>query len=267
VGGRWRYGGECYHGVIVRLRFANSGVTASDPKGFWVEYGRQSDKTISPEEAEDKIKSDFKSRIEDYINRETPRRKSFISIDLIAIKYSSLDLILSVLGIDSETYRAFVLDAIAVYSPIALNESVGGRAALISEIVSPVEMTKEESSMNRLGVVATSLLVPIILALLVWYVTFNALTDERKEVRAEAQAAKLEQSEFLKMIADQNTKLSALLVEASKSSAVNATELEQLQLNIIRLRAIALGLLPPDAAIPAMTPSPTTKHSGKGNPN
>jgi hypothetical protein len=268
--------------VIVRLYFARSRRPTSTRESFWYEYANQSETSSERSErdtedfarrAEESIMSGFVRRLRaNILSREVYRRTysiwsslglrgssifERIKIDLVAIEYNSLDLILNVLGIDNETIRSTVLEAIELYSPLAIYDCVGRTADLSSEVIAPQNEIPKGSPKALLAVMGTSLLIPCILALLVCYFTFKALTEELEGVRAERQAAKLEQTEMLKVIADQNTKLSASLVEASKNSAGNAKELEQLQLNIIRLRAITLGLLPPDPATSLSAPNAT----------
>jgi hypothetical protein len=166
---------------------------------------------------------------------------------VIRVTYGSLDIILSVLGIDSDSVRDLVLDAIESYAPEALSATVGlGRAgpAVQASIIEAGggAMNNDRTAIRTL--MSGSLLIPVIMALLICYVAFDGLVHGMQALKDESGALRAERSDLLKALVDQNVRLSALLMDASKEAAANSKATEALYTQIMKARASALGLLP-----------------------
>jgi hypothetical protein len=273
--------------VALRLDFSStaaSSPSSSARENFWKEYARRNGGEYGPEAGERILYDKLPSKLHEQIShdledaaqaiRPSPfqsilpgsqrRYKSLrnsiadLKIQVLDIQYGSIELFLSILGIDGETARHIVLQTLAIYSPVAFNQSLGGKAVLQARAEAPSDMP-ENAGTGAIPFVAaaTSLLVPCGLALAVWFVAYNALTEELKEIRAERAAMSQQQTEALKAIAAENVKLSAMLIEASKGAAATANELEQQQLALVRLRALSEGLLPAGPAAAAPVPAET----------
>ena len=279
--------------VSLRLSLTDAIESTNTSASFWDEYVRLSETSgpgvdRSASAATERIRTRFAERLEMYVNRSLereieglPERLSIaryvatvkrtvaavyqfrrpIGIKLLHIRYGSIELVLSMLGIDNEALKELVLEALTIYAPIAFNDVAGGNAELEASFTNPpaTQATTKQPT-KTLALLQASLLVPVVLALAVCYVAFEALKEEMKGLRSESQSLRLERIEIVKAITEQNVKISGSIVEAAKSAVVQAKELEQLQINLIKLRAISLGLLPPDPLLPAQA-SPSTAPS------
>jgi hypothetical protein len=288
--------------VKLRLIFADSeGKVSTSRQAFWQEYGSRSRthrSPIEPDDAERLLIRKFGDVITEYFRhgprspvearekarspdeaaaKEAPPSSTFfpfrhwlrspsLRVELLAIRYGSIEFLLGLFGIDNESTKQLAFEMLSFYSPMAFNEVLGGHVDFTAEVLA-LETPNAPANGNaltpaRLALMSTSLLVPFLMALGVCYVVFNAMTEELKGVRSERMAAKAELSDMLKATVDQNAKISASLLEIAKGSAASTKELEDLQLNIIKLRAQSLGLLPnnaPSDTRPAGAPSGTSE--------
>jgi len=179
--------------VIVRLHLKSAQEPTDTRQKFWSEYAKLSGlAAITPEQGEAKIKQTFLQLLSSQINSEIRRSRlrvrsrlrdkltSFIryghlwvthrriTIELIAIQYGSIEFVMNILGLDSETMTEKALDILALYSPVAFNQSLGGTATLTADVDSPITADfdspiSQKRAVAPLAVLGSSLLVPLIL--------------------------------------------------------------------------------------------------------
>jgi hypothetical protein len=233
--------------VRVRLDFRHPSQTLESnlPTSFWEEYRLRSGREVSHQEGEFLIHERFSSRLHTHVVRAMVAEKSLrafrdLGIQLVSIEYGSIALLLEVLGIDSALIREAAMAAIAAYSPLAFNESVGGSISMTAEVagfplasgkrevvtsgavgVDMFPRTSADTWTNRLALASTSLLVPVVLALFICFVALSAVMDSSRQVHEESENAKNRQLEVLKAQMGQNATLSTALNDAAFRAVMN----------------------------------------------
>jgi hypothetical protein len=218
---------------------------------------------------EDKFKAIFPLRLASLINAELERRTSTkqeaeratnqeserapaVNVRLVQIEHGSLKALMELTGVSASELRDFVIFLAGTFAPQAFREAIDTRAEpIVSGSATFVSESMEKASGNRpsWSMVLTgkealerawvlsniSLLVPVALALSVCYVAFSAWETEMKRLHTLADEAKAERLALLKLLTDQHTKTSELLIARANAIDPGASALTELVLQLAKL--------------------------------
>lgn len=159
------------------------------------------------------------------------RRAPTIAVTLISIEYHSLHTLLELSGIDNAALRDFVISVLNIYSPPIFREIVDAQPdvrinANATVVADDLEIVGNSNSARAGAEVAskatealdrawwisnTSLVVPVLLALAIFYYAFNALLHEMEAARTQAALAQTERAGLINALQAQNAKLAELV--------------------------------------------------------
>jgi hypothetical protein len=202
------------------------------------------------EEYEEKFRSNFPGKLEENVNLFLPtvaartwrRRVAPIRVKLVSIQYGSIKPILDIVGIENSDIQNFVLTALSVYAPTAFNEALGSHVDI--EVGVPEVLDEAQSATTRTNDVATrawaitnfTLVVPVVLSLLVVYYAYSGLLHELEGLRSQATEIRLERSDIVKALVEQNRALSASNSDQAKQALANAKVMQEALVAILKDR-------------------------------
>jgi len=176
-----------------------------------------------------------------------------ITVRLIAVQYGSIAPILDIIGVQSTDIRDFVLLALSVYSPAAFNEALGSDFGLRASVevlgdvptksneknIAPL-LGRSSDAIGRAWIIAnSSLVLPVVLALLVVYYLHQGLLQEKKDFLERDKDLRSERTENMKAIVDQNKLISASIVDHAKQTVVNEKAMQDALIALLRDRTPA----------------------------
>ncbi len=134
-------------------------------------------------------------------------------IELVEIRYGSVDLLLNILGVDQKTLAEGFLNLLAFYSPLVFNEVLQTDVPMTAriEMNAPLPLSPNNTS-KPWALMQTSLLVPVLLALGVTYFAFEGMRDRLKAIDEERNALRQEHTKLLTAVVDQNGKLASAVL-------------------------------------------------------
>jgi len=200
---------------------------------------------------EGQFKLGFPVILERLINEEIEQTLSFrgtdeiaalrkIKIRLVAIQYSTIKPVLDILGIENADLRDFVLMSLSIYAPQAFNQAMstnfdmfasatvlGDIPAIGSATPNPTLSARTSDVVSRTWMIANgTLVVPVLLSLAVLYFAF-------KESSSQATDLKVERTEIVKALAEQNKAISASLAEQAKQASANSKSIQDALIKIL----------------------------------
>jgi hypothetical protein len=176
-----------------------------------------------------------------------------IRIRLLTVEYGSIKSVFDIIGVDNSDLRDFIVLALQIYSPLAFRTALDTAVTVMPSVEilgddPPIRATanvparRAIESINQAWIISnTSLLIPVGLAIFICYYVFTSLAHELESVRSEAAAVRAERTDIVKALVDQNTKISASIVEHAKSSASSSHATEELLLNLVKARNGDMG--------------------------
>ena len=243
----------------VRLTFASTGPTVSSTtesslsprEQFWSEFLEKTGRTDA-ERATESVRLErllrrrFPAQIQEKLNeslrREAPRglwpatRSSLlgpprVKVSLERITYGSIEFWLGIFGLKGEDAANIVWTALEDYAAPTFNEICGTNLILNSEVEideSDDEVLAQTQAQNRKWWIAnTSMIIPVAIGAYILYWLYNGLLHEFEGFRSQDQELRKERADIVKVLVEQNTKLSATLIDHAKSSIANAKVLEK----------------------------------------
>jgi hypothetical protein len=256
--------------VSVRFWIKGRGPSADSPESFWSAFQEANPKHISGsgrEEYESKLRKRFPTALEKRLNErlhenwnaDIKRRFSWrlflkwlgpprVEVSIVKIRYGSIELILSLLGISNDAMRDFILGELGAFAIGAFNEALDSNAALDVTIDPEIQGTGlDRQTMNRTWLILnTSLVVPVLIAAAICYYWSNGLLHQLDGLREESKELRTERTEIVKALVDQNTKISATIVEHAKSSVASAKAMETLLVTLVKDKINNPGCQPPN---------------------
>jgi len=232
--------------VVVTLSFNRIEMYRGTGVEFWEQFeritkerrdDRESEREDRESEAESKkryyefrIRERFAPQLAAYLNRESSPRlgsRGPIRLELKAISYGSIKLVLDALNVKDEDLRDGVLALIELFAPIAFNDIFQSDLAIESSVARPVVSTPTSSFLPKQFSFPFSrgqwvfanlvLLVPVLLSLYVCYVAFNAVAHEMEGLRGEAASLRGERSELVRLLVDLQGKVSVVILDRLKT--------------------------------------------------
>jgi hypothetical protein len=207
---------------------------------------------ISPEEIAD-YEEQFKFRFAEALERQvnvflpsvaarTRRSKRIepIRIKLVAVQYGSIKPILDIIGVENSDIQNFVLTALSVYAPLAFNEALHAQVDIeagVPEILGapkPVISPTSDVAARAWTIANLTLVVPVALSLIVIYYAYSGLLHELEGLRAQATELRLERSDIIKAIVEQNRVLSMSNADQAKQALTNEKAMQEAIITIIK---------------------------------
>jgi|tagenome__1003787_1003787.scaffolds.fasta_scaffold20688332_2 hypothetical protein len=163
-----------------------------------------------------------------------------IKMRLVTVQYGCIKPTLDIVGVSNADLRDFILMSLSIYAPQAFNRSMGTNLDMqasttllgdMPEIRSPTPSStlsdRSSEVVSRAWMIANgSLVVPVLLALAVFYFAF-------KESSLQATDLKTERTEIVKALAEQNKAISVSTVEQAKQASANAKALQDALIKIL----------------------------------
>jgi hypothetical protein len=220
--------------VRIRLYFqypisSTSGLSLRER--FWKEYWQLAGKIDETANSGEKlIREKFANNIKRLVQEghdPPPEWAKKLEVRFVTIEYGSAEPILSILGVDSGIIQQTLVAALVRYSPMAFNESTDSSVAMTADVdlISLPAESARERGIKPLALLSSSLLVPVLLALVVLYFAFSALTEAQKQAHQENENAKDRALKLVEAQMEQNTRLSGSLAQTASSAMTLLKEL------------------------------------------
>lgn len=226
--------------MLVRLRLEIDGVAqpTNSRRSFWFTFRNvaEGEITSNPTLAENLVRRELPSQLERHFNgyddlsEDSARRwwssklrfprEQKIRFRIRRVSYGSMNFLFEVFGISNADIQHEILDELQVFAPIAFNEIFNTSV----ELSASVTEVKESAGLvptvaNKMWLlINTTLLVPFLIAFGICFVAFNALVQQIESVRLDGQHLRNERIEIVKALVEQNAKISAAILEFSKSN-------------------------------------------------
>jgi hypothetical protein len=192
---------------------------------------------------------------------EASSKSPVITVKLRGFRYGSIELILAIFGLSGDSGREFLLSALEACAAISFNEAFGTNVPLTSSLPELLEFEVEgpalvtgndkkpsimQMSDRQWKIANTSMVIPVLIGALILFYLHTGLLHEVDGLRTERGALQTERSEIVKALVDQNTKISATIVEHAKSSVASAKAMQKLLVTLVKDKINNPGCQPPN---------------------
>lgn len=196
-----------------------------------------------------------------------PQEFSHLTLRISRVEYSSLELLIDVLGLNDGKLLPLIVAALEIYAPEELSNALPGRDTPFRPSVHvvewPVEATPtmqqptvvpavrapEESdrfaAIRKISSIANlSLLLPVVLGMAVLYAASSALSEHEKENFKDRADMRAQTTALINATVERNKTLEGALKEVLASAAQVIQETHRIEMDILKERARQISLHP-----------------------
>jgi hypothetical protein len=171
---------------------------------------------------------------------EVKSQTSYIVVNLVSVRYNSLNAGLEILGITNSDVRDYILALLEVYLPRGFDNAMNTKTDVRGDMKmlwdgdnsdekktnkdmpsSSASLEMQQSNLalqKRIWAISNAtLIIPVILSLGILYLLFNDLAKQREQVLTEAKEMKEEQGKVIQTLSDQDIKLFGVLADQQKT--------------------------------------------------
>ncbi len=280
--------------LSLRLSLAGAQGRTDTKEAFWYEYVRLSGYESSrldeshPDFLEGHVFSSFQARLNRAVKRHfsDTHWKEFrespalidpdiqrLTLRVVRVEYSSLDVLIEILGLNNGALLPLVAAALEIYAPEELSGALPGSHVAFRSSVRFVDWPKEAhpikealvpappnalleangplGSLRRIWQIANlSLLLPVLLSLGVLYLTFASLGENEKEIAREREHLRNQASMLINATIERNKVLESTLKDVLGSASQVIREAHRFESEIMKERATSRKSLSDEATIP-----------------